>query len=229
MEVPLSARTGRISANGRFVALISAARLVEHDRNDLRDVYVFDGETGRFSLESLGRLGQPADGASRAVDISADGRFLVFAAEAGNLTDAPFPPGTPHVFLRDRIDGRTRLLTIGASGDPANGPSRNPVIDAAGTIGGVPVGGDRSHGRRTRQWNLPRQHRVRNGHARGRCRRGRIASRREHVTSDQRRRPLRGVCLESRPDVHRTQPVPRGQRGERRLCSRRPDERHYAD
>ena len=53
--VPLSERTGRISANGRFVALISAARLVERDRNDLRDVYVFDGETGLLSLESLGR------------------------------------------------------------------------------------------------------------------------------------------------------------------------------
>ena len=86
--VPLSDRTARISANGRFVALISAARLVERDRNDLRDVYVFDGETGLLSLESLGRLGQPADGESRAVDISADGRFVVFAAEAGNLTDA---------------------------------------------------------------------------------------------------------------------------------------------
>ena len=85
--VPLSERTGRLSANGRFVALISAARLIERDRNDLRDVYVFDGETGGLTLETLGHLGQPADGESRAVDISADGRFVVFAAEAGNLTD----------------------------------------------------------------------------------------------------------------------------------------------
>ena len=131
--VPLSERTGRLSANGRFVALISAARLVERDRNDLRDVYVFDGETGGLTLETLGHLGQPADGESRAVDISADGRFVVFAAEAGNLTDPSFAPGTSHVFLRDRIDGKTRLLTVSAKGDPANGPSRGPAIDAAGT------------------------------------------------------------------------------------------------
>jgi Tol biopolymer transport system component len=130
---PLSARTGRISGNGRFVALISAARLVEHDRNDLRDVYVFDSETGRLSLESLGPRGEPADGESRAVDISANGRFVVFTAEAGNLTERPFVPGTFHVFLRDRIAGTTRLLTVSGSGDPANGPSRNPVIDGAGT------------------------------------------------------------------------------------------------
>ena len=131
--VPLSERTGRLSANGRFVSLISAARLVERDRNDLRDVYVFDGETGGLTLETLGHLGQPADGESRAVDISADGRFVVFAAEAGNLTDPSFAPGTSHIFLRDRIDGKTRLLTVSAKGDPANGPSRGPAIDAAGT------------------------------------------------------------------------------------------------
>ena len=142
--VPLSERTGRLSANGRFVALISAARLVERDRNDLRDVYVFDGETGGLTLESLGHLGQPADGESRAVDISADGRFVVFAAEAGNLTDAPFAPGTSHVFLRDRIDGTTRLLTVSASGDPANGPSRGPAIDAAGTTVAFQSASDRS-------------------------------------------------------------------------------------
>ena len=48
------------------------------------------------------------------MDISADGRFVVFAAEAGNLTDAPFVPGTSHIFLRDRIAGTTRLLTVSA-------------------------------------------------------------------------------------------------------------------
>ena len=130
--VPLSERTGRISANGRFVAFISMARLVERDQNDRRDVYVFDGQTGRLSIESLGRLGQSADGESRAVDISADGRFVVFASEAGNLIDRSFASGTSQVFLRDRVDGTTRLLTVNASGDPANGPSRSPVIDAAG-------------------------------------------------------------------------------------------------
>ena len=97
---------------------------------------------------ALAVSGKPADGESRAVDISADGRFVVFAAEAGNLTDGAFAPGTSHVFLRDRIDGTTRLLTISASGDPANGPSRTPVIDGAGTSVAFAVGRDRSPGRR---------------------------------------------------------------------------------
>ena len=130
---PLSDRTARISANGRYVALISPARLVERDQNDRRDVYVYDGETGQLSLESIGRLGEPADGDSHTVDVSADGRFVVFAAEAGNLTAPSFAPGTAHVFLRDRIEGTTRLLTVGAEGKPANAPSRTPVINSAGT------------------------------------------------------------------------------------------------
>ena len=130
--LPLSDPTARLSADGRFIALISAARLIERDRNDLHDVYVFDAETGALSLESVGWLGQSADGDSWTVDISADGRFVVFASEAGNLTDPSLAAGTSRVFLRDRVDGTTRLLTVIASGEPANGPSRTPAIDAAG-------------------------------------------------------------------------------------------------
>ena len=224
MRSRFSERTGRLSANGRFVALISAARLVERDRNDRRDVYVFDGETGRLSLESLGHLGQPADGESRAVDISADGRFVVFAAEAGNLTDASLRsrhvsrvPAGPHRRHDAAVDGQCQRRS-GEWSESQPGHRRR------WHDGSVPVGGDRSPGRRTRQRNLPRQPPVRSGDARGRGRRRRIASRREHVTGDQRRRPLRGVCLESRPDVHRARPVRRGQRRRRRLCSRHPDE-----
>ena len=102
---PVSEHTGRISANGRFVALISPARLVERDRNDRRDVHVFDGETAVLSLESSGPLGEPADGDSGAVDISADGRFLVFASEAGNLTAASFAPGTSPGRVRRQLFG----------------------------------------------------------------------------------------------------------------------------
>jgi Tol biopolymer transport system component len=130
---PLSGRSARISADGRFVALISLARLVEQDRNGLRDVYVFDSETGQLSLETSGPRGEPADGESHTVDISADGRFVAFASEAGNLTAAPFAPGTAHIYLRDRVNGTTRLLSAGAGGHPANGPSRSPAIDSTGT------------------------------------------------------------------------------------------------
>ena len=111
---PLSERTGRL------------AQTAGSSRSSRRRVWSSAIETtcatctcstvkpGNLTLESLGHLGQPADGDSREVDISADGRFVVLAAEAGNLTNAPFAPGTSHIFLRDRIDGTTRLLTVSA-------------------------------------------------------------------------------------------------------------------
>ena len=145
-----------------------------------------------------------------AVDISADGRFVVFAAEAGNLTAASFAPGISHVFLRDRADGTTRLLTVGAGGDPANGPSRSPVIDERRHVGGFRVGRNRSRGSldgatESSSSASPPGMMTRVDEAAD----GGIASGREHVTVDERRRPLCGIRLESGPDVHRARPVRR--------------------
>jgi len=127
---PLSPRAARVSADGRYVVFISSAGLVDQDRNQLRDVYVTDLASGRTTLESVGPDGLSGNGASTAADISGDGRYVVFESEAGNLTGTQFSTGTPRVFLRDRTDRTTRLLTTNAAGEPGNGPSWNPVISA---------------------------------------------------------------------------------------------------
>lgn len=127
---PVSQRGSRVSGNGRYVVFISSAALVDQDRNRLRDVYVTDLETGRTTLESVGPDGTAADGESRNADISGDGRYIVFESEARNLTAGQFSGGTSHIFLRDRAQGTIRLLTTNATGEPANGPSWNPVISA---------------------------------------------------------------------------------------------------
>ena len=208
--VPLSERTGRLSANGRFVALISAARLVERDRNDLRDVYVFDGETGGLTLETLGHLGQarrrrePRRGHQRR-------RALRGLRRGSRQPDRPLLrsrhvshiPAGPHRRHDAAVDDQCQRRS-GEWSESRPGHRRRRHD------GSVPVGGDRSPGPRTRQRNLPRQRRLRDDDARGRGRRRRLASRREHVTGDQRRRPLRGVCLEGRLDVHRARPMRRG-------------------
>ena len=119
-----------MSADGRYVVFISSAGLVEQDRNQLRDVYVTDLASGRTTLESVGPDGLSGNGASTVADISGDGRYVVFESEAGDLTGTQFSNGTPRVFLRDRTDRTTRLLTTNAAGEPGNGPSWNPVISA---------------------------------------------------------------------------------------------------
>jgi len=130
---PTSPRTAHVSADGRYVVFISSARLVEDDRNSFRDVYVTDLATGRSTLESVGRDGLAGNGDSYSAEISGDGRYVVFASHAGNLTTPSSSTGTAQIFLRDRTARITRLLTANAAGEPANGSSGQPVISADGT------------------------------------------------------------------------------------------------
>jgi len=124
----------RVSRDGRYVVFTSSARLSEEDRNHGRDVYVTDLATGQTTLESGGVGGAPADGDSLVGDISGDGRYAVFESVAGNLTTRSYLAGTLQVFLRDRRERTTRLLTARSDGAPANGPSTNPMLSANGAI-----------------------------------------------------------------------------------------------
>jgi hypothetical protein len=127
-----SDRPARIAGGGRHLVFVSRARLVAEDRNDLSDVYVLDLETGVYSLESIARSGMPADGDSGSPDISGDGRLVTFASEASNLVSTP-TAGT-QVFVRDRQEGVTRLVSSTADGKPASGPNRDPAISVDGSV-----------------------------------------------------------------------------------------------
>jgi Tol biopolymer transport system component len=130
---PSSVRSARVSGSGRYVVFVSWVQLVESDRNHLGDVYVLDLATGECTLESVGPGGLRGNGASLSPDISRDGRYVVFESAAGNLLDTPVLPGVFHVFLRDREKRVTRLLSANANGEPANGSSFSPAINADGT------------------------------------------------------------------------------------------------
>ena len=130
---PSEGPSARVSAHGLHVVFSSYARLVATDTNQMRDVYVLDLSTGQLTLESVGRDGRVANADSGSPDISADGRYVVFVSTAGNLADTQIAAGVPRVFLRDRQNATTRLLTTSASGGPANGYSNNPAISADGT------------------------------------------------------------------------------------------------
>lgn len=125
--------SARVDESGHYVVFTSSARLVDADRNQFRDIYVLDLTTRRITLESAGPDGSSGDGESTNADISRDGRYVVFESLAGNLTATPFLNGTPHVFLRHRANGTTRLLSSSLHGGPANGWSANPAVSADGT------------------------------------------------------------------------------------------------
>jgi PKD repeat protein len=101
-----------ISANGRFVAFVSAAtNLVPGDTNDMSDVFVRDtcvGAAGgctpstiRVSVASDGTQGNSASDFSA---ISANGRFVAFVSAATNLVPGD-TNGLSDVFLRDTCLG----------------------------------------------------------------------------------------------------------------------------
>lgn len=128
-----------ISADGRFVAFTSyASTLVPGDSNATGDVFVRDRLTRTTSRVSVGPGGAQANeysqtgtgyGSNQA--ISADGRFVVFVSAATNLVPGD-TNGFPDMFVRDRVKGTTRRMSLGPGGTQANEGSLNPAISADG-------------------------------------------------------------------------------------------------
>ena len=103
-----------ISADGRFVAFVSAARLLPSDENDRDDIYVLDRESGEVSFETAGVV---LAGTQRPA-ISGTGRFLVYET------------GSHVLMVRDRAEDAARPLQRGR--EPPNAQSRTPSVSADG-------------------------------------------------------------------------------------------------
>jgi Tol biopolymer transport system component len=74
--------------------------------------------------------GEP-DGSSFDPTVSADGRFVAFLSQATDLVPGD-GNGMADVYVRDRVEGRTIRVTVGADGGDSNGESREPRISADG-------------------------------------------------------------------------------------------------
>src|SRR5205814_1263965 len=121
-----------ISADGRFVAFVSAAtNLVPGDTNGLSDVFVHDRRTRRTERVSVDSAGTQADGASASPALSADGRFVAFSSSATNLVPGD-TNGQADVFVHDRRTGTTERVSVDSAGTGANGWSERPSISADG-------------------------------------------------------------------------------------------------
>ncbi len=130
---PNGASTGAaISADGRYVAFVSAAsNLVADDNNGHADVFVYDRQTGATELASVDSAGNPANGDSDNPRTSANGRYVAFVSSADNLVAAD-ANGHSDVFVHDRQTGATQLVSPGAAHNQANGESDAPAISADG-------------------------------------------------------------------------------------------------
>jgi Tol biopolymer transport system component len=142
-----------LSADGRYVAFASdESDLVPDDTDGALDVFVLDRETGAVERISapLGdeESDQPSgvvpgtEGVSAAIDISPDGRYVVFVSGAPNLVDAALAPcklhpweelpACQHVYLRDRETGVTELVSLSDDDEPGDAISSGGSVSADG-------------------------------------------------------------------------------------------------
>jgi uncharacterized repeat protein (TIGR01451 family) len=121
-----------ISADGRFVAFMSAAdNLVPEETNGVTDIFVHDRTTHETFLVSVTSGGVPATGGSELPTLSADGRFVAFRSLADNLV----PDDTNDrydVFVHDRTTQRTSRVSVASRGAQANDTSFFSAISADG-------------------------------------------------------------------------------------------------
>jgi uncharacterized repeat protein (TIGR01451 family) len=123
-----------ISADGRFVAFVSSAtNLVPNDVEDVEaNVYVRDLATGTTELASVGTDGTRANvGFFDIPSISADGRFVAFSTFQ-SLVPEDTQPFSLDIYLRDRLNGTTELISVDSNEVPGDGRSEAPSVSADG-------------------------------------------------------------------------------------------------
>jgi hypothetical protein len=82
---------------------------------------------------SVGPDGRRSNGPSLNPDVSADGNLVAFQSRATTL-DERCMNGLDQIFLRNRVTGETRCLSVGPNGAPGNEASTHPALSADGAF-----------------------------------------------------------------------------------------------
>lgn len=135
-----------VSTTGRYVAYESDASNIAGGLPGVRNVFLWDRDTGETRLVSraTGAAGAPGDGGSTDPGISNDGRVVAFQSTATNLSPLD-ADGGKSIFIRDVL-GVPRPVTgsggvgPGGGGPPGGGGGPATAPPVAGAQGGA---GDR--------------------------------------------------------------------------------------
>jgi hypothetical protein len=135
-----ASRSSTISADGRFVAFVSAAtNLVTGDSNGIADVFVRDLAGNTTTLASVGAKPKGAASPiyfSESPKITPDGRYVAFYSTATNLV--PNSTASGEVYVRDQVAGTTYWTSTNARAiyfsvaHSSNAVSCNQVISGDG-------------------------------------------------------------------------------------------------
>jgi len=124
--------TPSLSADGSVVLFQSnATNLVDGDTNGFRDVFAYPIDTQQLERVSVSSSGaQAANYTLGRPDVSADGRYVVFYTAAALETGKN--PLTWDIFLRDRINASTSLVSMNDQSIAGDFSSFEPAISAGG-------------------------------------------------------------------------------------------------
>lgn len=126
---------GSLSADGRFVAFVSAANnLVTGDTNGQNDVFVHDRlthQTERVSINSQGEEANNFSNLQTSYSLSADGRYVVFDSPATNLA-SNLTLAFGRIYVHDRFRHTTQLVSVSSTGEPANSTCGYGALSADG-------------------------------------------------------------------------------------------------
>lgn len=140
-----------ISRDGRYVAFQSTDKLLDDDVTQPaagggpNRAYVRDTLTGDTEMVGVTDGGEASQGSAIKPDISPDGRYVAFAAEAANLlppapaapaAEEEEPTAAQQIYLRDRQAGTTTLVSVGTDdlpGDAISAPVYGPTVSDDGT------------------------------------------------------------------------------------------------
>ena len=112
-----------ISGDGNYVSFTSfASNLVANDTNNLPDIFLRDLDNQTTEVINVSSDGTLANGISLFSAISGNGDYVAFESSANNLV-ADDINETVDIFLRDRLNQTTELVTLSTDGSGANGSS----------------------------------------------------------------------------------------------------------
>ncbi len=119
-----------VSYDGRYVAFVTDAPLDPVGATGWEQVYVRDRLLGLTERVSYTTLGGPVLGPCSGPEISGDGRFVAYRAEATNMVPG-ISSATGDIFVRDRVASTTELVSLTSLGLPA-GLAESPRISPNG-------------------------------------------------------------------------------------------------
>jgi Tol biopolymer transport system component len=123
-----------ITPDGGLVTFDSSQEnLVDGDSNGQMDVFVYDVVGGLIERVSVNSAGVQGDGYSVSPSISANGRFVSFVSDSGNLSEGEHQPGHEEIYVYDRTTHTTAIRTSALSGgNPQDDRKENPRLSADG-------------------------------------------------------------------------------------------------